>query len=591
MSLQFTAPYLLLLLLLLPGVLFAWRRARRLGDEALRSLWRGSVADRRRLQPTFLIAAGVLALVAAAGPTFGVERARSRREAADVIFVVDVSRSMAVEDVEPSRLAAAKSALVTTLERIEGQRVGVVVFGGSARLRFPLTSDLHAAADVIQGIQPGMRLVEGGSSLANGLRVALESFDPDRTSGRLVLLLTDGDDLGASPLVAAELIRRAGVRFLVVGVGTTGGGRVPVFDPRTDRFVDKLSASGAPVVSSLDEALLQRLAETGGGVYLGNDLRLMPSAVAGRTALLERAETDARTLEFPIPRFHLFAGGALALVVATSVWHLAAVRPWRRRTGIIAFAVAGVLLASCASAAYQENETARGLYERGDLPGAVEHLFAAAAADPGDDTVARNLATALISAGQYDDGARIARRAARIGVGENQIKALKLLGQAEFARDELDAALAAFHQALILDPSDDLARHDYEVVWRLLEEREEQQGPPDGDVGDQETPPADASPAPGAQPTPDSGGTDGQGSTGSDGRDGNGGSDGGELPDSVESLEAQIERIDKEVAGMLDDGHTPTAEEAEGLLDLLSERARLNMLRDAFSVGSDPTDY
>ncbi len=591
MSLHFAAPYALTLVLFLPVVFFAWRRGRGRGGETLRSLWRGPVRDSGHLLPLLLIAAGTLALVAASGPAWGVEKARSRREAADVIFVIDVSRSMAVKDVETSRLEAAKTALTDTLARMDGQRVGVIVFGGSARLRFPLTSDLGAAAAVIEGIQPGMRLVDGGSSLSTGLRLAVESFDSERHSGKLVLVVSDGDDLGTSPLVAAELIRRSDVELLVAGAGTPAGGRIPVFDPRMKTFVDKLSEAGLPIVSALDEPLLQRVAEAGGGVYLGSDLAALPSAVTGRADLLERTATDVRTVEFPIPRFHLFAGAALALVVVASILQITALRAARRPAIAVAAVLTGLFLASCATIAHRENERARELYEEGDLSGAIEHLFTAAAAEPADGTVARNLATALISAGRYEDGARLARRAAGVGTGEEQSRAFRLLGHAEFSRVDMEAALVAFRRGLLLDPSDELLRHDYEVVYELLRQAEEQDGSVNGDGTAPPIPDPGSTPVAGEQPTPAPGRPDGGAGDGSDGNDGSGEAGDGGGRESIESIEEQIAGIDRAVEEIIGDGQAPTAEEAARVLDLLSERSRLNMLRDAFSIGSDPGDY
>lgn len=581
MSVEFANAYVLLLLVLVPAAGAVWLVGANRAEEAGRLLWRRAGPVGGRIRMLMLLAGAGLAIVAGAGPQWGDRAAESDREAADLFIVLDVSRSMSAEDIAPSRLEAAKTAVAETLSRMSGQRVGVVVFGGDARLRFPLTSDLGAASEVVRGLQPGVRFVQSGSSATSGLAVALESFELERPSGKLIVLITDGDDLGVAPTGTAEAIREAGVSLLVAGAGTANGGRVKVFDFGSGSFVDKLGPDGTPIVSRLNDRFLADLAMTGGGSYLGNDLSLVPGAVTGQAALLEGAEIDTRTVTFPISQFHWFATGSLALIAIGLMGQWLSVAA--KRGGLVgATGLVTILAAGCATTAYNENESGRQLLSDGNVEGAIGSLYAAEAADPTDITVAQNLALALMAGERYDDAERAARRVLAGGRRDEQVLGLQLIGNAQFRAGNLAGSLDAFRRALIVDPENESIRHDYEVIFRLL-------GPGGGGADGPGAGVGDGTPVPGSAAPPVDDVDPGSESVPGDNGDSSG--SGGGRPADIESLEDQIGDLDRQIQEILREGHQPTAEEAAKVLDLLAERSRLNSLRDVFSIGSDPLDY
>ncbi|MCK9518518.1 MAG: VWA domain-containing protein, partial [Dehalococcoidia bacterium] len=301
---SFAHAWVLVFLVLVPAGLALWLAGLRRGQVRARSLSRTAPAGYGRAYAGAVLVslAAALAIVAAAQPRWGTTESSVPREGAELVVVMDVSRSMGATDVAPSRLAATKDAVAATLARLGGDRVGLVVFAGDARLRFPLTTDFRAAEQVVRSLETGTVIVEGGSSAAQGLQVALDAFDLDKTTGRLVVVLTDGDDLGDDPGGAAERLRQAGIGLLVVGVGTPEGAPVPVYDPREQGFVDKLDENGEPIISRLDEPFLRALAEAADGQYLGGNLGSVPGAVEGRIRALERAEIDRQSTETPVER-------------------------------------------------------------------------------------------------------------------------------------------------------------------------------------------------------------------------------------------------------------------------------------------------
>jgi Ca-activated chloride channel homolog len=599
----FAHPWLLALLPLVPVAVAAWFIGQRRGRRALSLISRGRPPRPRYLSAAFLAVAVALGILAAAQPRWGEEESTIPRQGAQLIIVLDVSRSMAVDDVLPTRLDAAKQALTATLDRLGGDRVGLVMFAGDARLRFPLTTDFAAAAQVIQSLETGAVLVDGGTDAASGLDIALSAFDQEGDAGRMVVLVTDGDDLGADPAGVAERVRASGIDLLVMGAGTPAGGRVKVFDPKTKAAADKLGADGKPIVSALNEPFLRALAAASGGRYLGADLTTLPGAVAGRLTALKRAQFEREAATIPIERFQWFAGAALVALVLGS---LADARlPGRRSSAVGALSAAVALVLGCATAAHDLNEQGRAAFALSDFGRAADLFTEAQAERPNDATVSLNLAAALYAQERYDEGLLAARRALNSPSAKTRARAQASIGHFRFAMGDLPAALDAFRQGLIEDPGHEANRHDYEVVWRLLH--------PDEAQPDDPTPtpaPGEETPAPGAQETPTGGPGEGPGLTPSPGAGSPSPGPGGpgpnasatpapggtpapgEGPLSPEQIDRILEELDRQItAAIAEAGEELTAAEALEILKLLQERARIAAQRDAASGGGDPGDY
>ena len=553
---------------------------------ARRSLAAASGLTREAFNPKLgvtvvLALALVLAVLAAAQPRWGERSATVQAGGAQVVAVLDVSRSMGATDTAPSRLAAARTALAEAFDRLRGDRVALVVFAGDARVRFPLTRDLAAAATVIESVEGGTLLLERGTSAASGLDLARELFDDEATGGRLVLLVSDGENLGDDPTASAAALAAEGIDLLVAGVGTPAGGVVPIRDLITGELRTLRNRDGEAVISRLDEAGLRAIAAAGEGRYLGANPADLPAAVRSRVAGLDQASYAATTISVPIERFHWFAAAALALALLATAVEWRAFAPWRRAAALAPVAVAVLAISACATAAYDLNERALQALEEGDLDAAIELLYEAQAEDPRDGQVALNLAAVLHEAGRYEEAVPVARRALADRDAAIAAAAHSSLGHHLFELGELEEALEAFGAGLLLAPDDDVMRRDYEVVWRLLHpDPPPDQGVPEPSEGDDsedgEQPPDSAQPAPGP----------------GDASAGEGEGEGGQQGLSPQALEQQLAAIDAQIAELRDEaGEVLSAREALALLELLEERSRLAAQNPVRGVWSDPTDY
>jgi Ca-activated chloride channel family protein len=581
----FAQPWLLLFGMLPLAAFGLWVWGTRRGASGARRLSRDARPRRPWFAALLIAVAAMAGTVAAAQPRWGTTDAAVPRTGSQVVFVLDVSRSMAARDVSPNRLEAAKGAITAAINRLGGDRVGLVIYGGSARLRFPLTSDFAAASRVLGQLEPGGLLVEGGSAAGNGLDVALAAFDEQSQAGRLIVLISDGEDLGADPAAVTGRLRDSGASLVIAGVGTSTGATIPVFDPQTGTTVDRLDASGAPIITRLDETFLRGLATAGDGRYIGSDLRLLAGTVEGRVAALKRATFDERPTKLPVERYQWFAGAACALLGLALVGR--SLQFARREALAASSAALAMLLAGCATEAHTLNRDGLNAFKRGDFAAAEERFIEAQAAAPDEARITLNLAAAQHAMGRYDEAVLTARRALNSPSAGIRARAYASIGHHRFAQDDLPAALGAFKQALLEDPDDDLSRRDYEVVYRLLNPGPAEPAEP-GDQGG-------AAPTPGA--SPGAGGTEpagGDGDPNATPQSGPSGSDsdgGGPRVSTPQEADRLIAELDRRIQSLLREaGDDLTAAQALQILRLIDERDRLAAQRDAFNRRSNPND-
>lgn len=218
---------------------------------------------RKRFKDFLLLCALILVIVALADPQVGTRMEEIKREGIDLVVAVDVSSSMLAEDIAPSRLEKAKHEMRGLLDRLRGDRVALVAFSGRAVIECPLTLDYGAAEIFLDVLDPGLVSMPG-TSLAAAIRTSLKAFQEDSQAGKAIVLITDGEDHTEKVMEAVEEARERGVIIHAVGIGSPQGVPIPLGDQGGEFKKDK---RGNVVVTSLDEALLQRVAAETGGIY------------------------------------------------------------------------------------------------------------------------------------------------------------------------------------------------------------------------------------------------------------------------------------------------------------------------------------
>jgi len=477
----FERPEWLWLLIAVPLLLLLeWRASRRAqkrltqmtGEHGSPVLLEQRLPGNRRLGTVLRLTALALLAFGAAGPMWGYELVRRSALGSEVVFVLDVSASMDVRDVPPSRLEEARREALAVLEELGGSKVAVVAFAGDAARLCPLTLDRSAARLVIESLSSST-LSEPGSDLGRGLRAAMKLLPPKRRGEQALVVWTDGEDLESQGRAAMDEIANTGTRVFAVGVGTPMGDIVPVLDDQ-GRVVDvKRDEAGGPVRSRLDEQLLKSLARRTRGGYFsagrpGGELPRLMAALAplGRA---ERRGGGERLVERPVARFPWFAGLG-ALLIGYDLQRR------RRRTPLASSAVALMLLALVsARPAEAQSDWAKGdaAFRKGQWT-AAESLYTRRLRKGNAPEVRVNLATARARAGKAEL-AKAGLQEAVTAPGTAGQTAAYNLGTVQAEGRNFDAALAELRRALERDPNDQDARHNYEWVMR---EKERQQKPP-----------------------------------------------------------------------------------------------------------------
>ena len=505
------APLALAGLAVVPLLLAAWwyaARRRRAADRAYGGppgLRRGVSRTRRGLRGLLLLAAVVLVVLAAARPRWGSEQAPLSRQGIDIAVALDVSRSMTATDVQPSRAEAAANGLRDMLRHLRGDRVGLVTFGGSAFARSPLTLDYAAFGDLVNRAQREQALVRPGTDIGEALNVALQVLEVDDPADtQVIVLISDGEDLGQDVEGALSRLRDRGIRVYAVAAGTEQGAPVPAGEGRRP-------AAGAPVVSRADRTTLQRIAtETGG------ELREVASiaGLAVEFAGLRQSELAEGEGDVPIERFQWFLGAALALLLLQSLIPDAR-RAAPLRVGRIgalgAASLLALVLGACSGTAlYRHVERGNEAHEAGRYEDALAAYEEAAAVRAGHPPVDYNLGNTLHQLQRYEEaGAASAAAAANTEDAALAARARYAVGNSAFRRQALEEARDAYIDVLLRDPADQDARHNLEVVLRILNPPPPPAQNPPGQQPTQPsgTPPAGATPGASGTAAPGAGAT------------------------------------------------------------------------------------
>jgi Ca-activated chloride channel family protein len=318
---------MLYLLWLLPALalLYAWAAARRraalrrfVDDEILERIGLSQNRPARAWKAALFIAAFSLVAFATARPAWNPKPQTIERRGRDVMILLDVSKSMLAEDLAPNRLERAKIAIKDMVERLQGDRVGLIAYAGTAVLKVPLTTDYGFFSLVLDDI--GVESVSrGGTKIGDAVRKTLdEGFDNEEKKYKDIILITDGEDHDSFPVEAAEEAAQKGVRIIAIGLGDENEGRrIPLTDERGNRYY--LTYNGQEVWSRLDAATLRRMANaTPGGKYLNVATGAIDlgDVYLKLIASEEKREIETKTMQLYEEKFQISLAMALLMLVA-----------------------------------------------------------------------------------------------------------------------------------------------------------------------------------------------------------------------------------------------------------------------------------
>lgn len=485
-------------LLVLLGVL-EWRSARlRAAARAILSLptMRGTALGR-----LCGVVVMLLLVMAVSRPFWGSEDIETSSSGTDVLFLVDISRSMYAQDVPPSRIELAKRKMKDLVKSLSSDgsaaRFGITVFAGDGYTVCPVTTDRGVLAQFIDLISPDL-VTSLGSNLKAGIVAALGRLDEAALRHTRIILISDGEDNFLDQTTIVRDIRTKGVRVDALGVGTPTGASIIL--PNGATVID---GSRKAVVSVLNEGSLRAIADAGGGLYLRATLDDGDIATLAQRSLPSGIQSATHTSQIRTYREYgpWLVVCALLLLICSALSRR--INPLLSITVLVALADMTAVSAttpppaatplSAPLLAYSQFES----YRRGDFQKAVEEYSQALVRSPHNRSLQFGLASSLYRLGRHEESAKAFRQLADSAqTGREYFENTYNEGNALLAMGRFSDAIDAYWKALDVKPDDPAALHNLAIARARLEEQKRATSTPTA------TPTATPAASPQPQPSP-----------------------------------------------------------------------------------------
>lgn len=260
----------------------------------------------------FIIAMTLLTF-AMVDPQSGSKLEKIKRKGIDMVIALDVSNSMLAEDIRPNRLERAKQAISRLIDRMEGDRIGIIVFAGKSYTQLPITTDYAAAKMFTSTINIGM-IPTQGTALADAIELAVNSFGETKHN-KAIIVITDGEDHQGGALEQTEAAIKKGIVIYTIGIGLPEGAPIPVTDQRGQTGYKK-DSQGNIIMSKLDETLLQRIASLGNGIYIrASNSETGLNKIFDDINKIEKSEIESKQYSDYEDRFQYFVAFALIFLI------------------------------------------------------------------------------------------------------------------------------------------------------------------------------------------------------------------------------------------------------------------------------------
>ncbi len=260
----------------------------------------------------FVITLGIIGI---ANLQTGSKMEEVKREGMDLYFCIDVSNSMNAEDIAPNRLERSKQAIYNIINKLNGDRIGIIVFAGNAYVQLPITTDYAAAKMFLSTINTNM-IPSQGTEIGAAINLAAKSFGNDEHS-KAIIIISDGEDHeNGDAIKAAQEAIKLGIKIYTIGMGLEEGAPIPLYNQYGKQVGYKKDRSGNVVITKLDDNMLRQIAEIGDGIY-----RRASNSNVGLDDIFEeinssnKTEIESKMFTDYEDQFQWFIGAAIILLI------------------------------------------------------------------------------------------------------------------------------------------------------------------------------------------------------------------------------------------------------------------------------------
>ncbi|WP_395046700.1 VWA domain-containing protein [Flavobacterium sp.] len=251
------------------------------------------------------IAMLVLGLV---NPKIGTKIEKVKREGIDIVFAIDISKSMLCEDIAPSRLEKSKQVVSQIINNLGSDRIGIIAYSGSAFPVLPITTDYNVAKMFLQSMNPGM-ISSQGSNFDEAIKLSEKYFEGSPNTSKLMILITDGEDHSGGAENAAEEAKKIGMKIITIGIGTTAGGPIPNKKNGVIESFHRDKSTGEVVITKLRPEALEAIAKSAKGGYInGNNTKEAVNFIKKSLNNIQKTEFDATEVASFQAQFQWFLG-------------------------------------------------------------------------------------------------------------------------------------------------------------------------------------------------------------------------------------------------------------------------------------------
>jgi Ca-activated chloride channel family protein len=263
-----------------------------------------------RIKLLFLILFILFSTIALVNPKIGTELKTVKREGVDIVFALDVSKSMLAEDIAPNRLEKAKRIVSEIINTLNNDRVGVIAYAATALPILPITDDYSTAKTFLQSLNTDM-LSSQGTAIIQSIIIAQKFYDDEDQTNRVLCILSDGEDHEVERQNLLELAERSGITIITIGLGSVKGAPIPIKENNIVKSYKK-DENGDVVVTKLNTQLLNTIANSSSGIYIeGVNTELVVEEISKRLKEMDKKEFESKQFVAYKDQFQWFISFAI----------------------------------------------------------------------------------------------------------------------------------------------------------------------------------------------------------------------------------------------------------------------------------------